>query len=164
MSYTCKAAGRFGRSARIAIPCSKRILEMKTFKTVAVIVLIVLFASCLVTAQSQRPATWKTEVPFAFHVGNHEFPAGAYLVGRDGPFMSIRSVDKKFVASFLVVADDSRQGSRLNTLKFEEYGNEHFLSGIFFGDSGEGGKLYLSKPEVELAKHAGAAADTAVGQ
>lgn len=138
---------------------------MKMFKTVVVIVLIVVFVSSLATAQAGGPkTTWKTEVPFSFHVGSQEMPAGVYLVSRDGPFMSVRSIDMKFAASFLVVADDSRRGSHLNTLRFEEYGNQHFLSAIFFGDSGHGGKVYVSKTEVELAKHSGSSSDTAVGQ
>jgi len=96
------------------------------------------------------------DVPFNFVVGNKEFKAGKYSVGRlpsGSAFdtLIIRSVDGNEAANFNT-NNIYGKGEPQAKLVFHRYGNQYFLAQVFDGDSEQGSALLKSKAEREAAK------------
>jgi hypothetical protein len=96
------------------------------------------------------------EIPFDFTVGNIEFKAGKYSVGRlsasnTSGTLIIRGEDNDAVASFNVNKAIDRNGSQPRLI-FRRYGNQYFLAKVFDGYSGQGAEFQKSKAEREAAK------------
>jgi hypothetical protein len=96
------------------------------------------------------------DIPFDFMVGNKEFKAGKYTVGRlsdnnNAGTLIIRSEDNGAVANFIVNDLIDNDGSQPRLI-FRRYGNQYFLAKIFNGYSGQGAELIKSKSEREAAK------------
>jgi hypothetical protein len=100
----------------------------------------------------------RATIPFDFKVGNKEFKAGKYSVGRlpsgsTADILMIRGVDKdnKEVANFNV--NNTRgKGEPKARLVFHRYGNQYFLAKVFDEESNEGAALLKSKAEREASK------------
>jgi hypothetical protein len=96
------------------------------------------------------------DVPFDFMIGNKEFKAGKYSIGR------ITSIGTS--ETLILRADDNRETFNFNTnnvygkgepsakLVFHRYGNQYFLAQVFDGESELGSALLKSKAEQEAAK------------
>ena len=100
--------------------------------------------------------TVRADIPFDFIVGNIEFKAGRYTVGRlsdsiNAGTLVIRSADNGAAANFNFnnVTDKGEWQARLI---FRRYGNQYFLAKIFDGRSGQGAEFSKSKAEREAAK------------
>jgi hypothetical protein len=95
-------------------------------------------------------------IPFDFTVGNKEFKAGKYSVGRlsasyNTNTLIIRSEDGHAVANFNVNNATDKSGSQARLI-FRRYGNQYFLAKVFDGQSGQGAEFLKSKAEREAAK------------
>jgi hypothetical protein len=100
--------------------------------------------------------TVKADIPFDFTVGNIEFKAGKYSVGRlsasnSSSTLIIRGEDNGEVGSFNVNKAIDRNGSQPRLI-FRRYGNQYFLAKVFDGHSGQGAEFQKSKAEREAAK------------
>jgi hypothetical protein len=100
--------------------------------------------------------TVKADIPFDFIVGNKEFKAGKYSVGRlsptnNGGALIVRSEDNSAVANFNVNSATDKGGSQARLI-FRRYGDQYFLAKVFDGHSGEGAEFMKSKAEREAAK------------
>lgn len=95
-------------------------------------------------------------IPFNFMVGNKEFKAGKYSVGRSSStrttdILIIRGEDNDDVANFSV-NNTLGKGEPKARLIFHRYGNQYFLAKIFDAESNEGAALLKSKAEREASK------------
>ena len=98
--------------------------------------------------------TVKSDIPFDFTVGNIEFKAGKYSVGRlsassSGGTLIIRGEDNGAVANFNVNKATDKVDSQARMI-FHRYGNQYFLAQVL-GDT-NGSELMKSKAEREAAK------------
>lgn len=99
--------------------------------------------------------TVRADIPFDFIVGNKEFKAGKYSVGRlsasnNAGTLIIRGEDDGAVANFTVNNATDKSGSQARLI-FRRYGNQYFLAKVFDGNSG-GAEFLKSKAEREAAK------------
>ena len=95
-------------------------------------------------------------IPFDFNVGNKEFKAGKYSIGRlpsarTSEVLMIRGIDNKDVANFNVNTTDGK-GEPKARLIFHRYGNQYFLAKVFDAESSQGAALLKSKDEREASK------------
>jgi hypothetical protein len=96
------------------------------------------------------------DIPFNFMVGNKEFKAGKYTVGRlaggrTDDTLIIRNEDDNEAANFNV-NNVYGKGEPRARLIFNRYGNQYFLAQVFDAESKEGHGLMKSKAEREAAK------------
>lgn len=96
------------------------------------------------------------DIPFNFMVGNKEFKAGKYNVGRlpggrTADTLIIRNEDDNEAANFNV-NNVYGKGEPKARLVFHRYGNQYFLAQIFDAENREGHALLKSKAEREAAK------------
>jgi hypothetical protein len=96
------------------------------------------------------------DVPFDFIIGDKEFKAGKYSIGR------VNSIGAS--ETLILRAEDNREAFNFNTnnvigkgeprakLVFHRYGNQYFLAQVFDGQSEQGSGLLKSKAEREAAK------------
>jgi hypothetical protein len=95
-------------------------------------------------------------IPFDFKVGNKEFKAGKYSVGRlpsarTADILIIRGEDNSEVANFSV-NNTQGKGEPRARLVFHRYGNQYFLAKVFDAESNEGAALLKSKAEREASE------------
>jgi hypothetical protein len=95
-------------------------------------------------------------IPFDFKVGNKEFKAGKYSVGRlasgrTSDVLMIRGEDNNEVAGFNV-NNTYGKGEPKARLVFNRYGNQYFLAKVFDAENSEGAALLKSKAEREASK------------
>jgi hypothetical protein len=96
------------------------------------------------------------DIPFDFTIGNKEFKAGKYSVGRilsigTAETLILRSGDNKEAFNFNV-NNVYGKGAQRAKLVFHRYGNQYFLAQIFDGESEQGSAVIKSKAEQEAAK------------
>lgn len=115
----------------------------------------VLFVALTLTvsssAQTSEPGIHHANIPFAFHVENRSFPAGAYEVSWVGPRLLIKSLNGNQQALVIVVRVDASESSRRNYLRFNTYGGDYFLAGVWIAGQNFGHELVKSKLEMEVA-------------
>jgi hypothetical protein len=123
---------------------------MKTQAFQIAVVVAVLFA--VSGAMAQSPGDVLVNVPFSFHVGNHQMPSGRYLVTRTAPGF-LRMFDAKDAHNQLFMAVNSVQSPVPQTPKlvFHRYGDSYFLAEVWNGSSHTGKQLPQSKGEKEIA-------------
>ncbi len=80
-------------------------------------------------AQSSLPLV--ADIPFAFHVGDKEMPAGEYRVDRLnlGPVIKVASVDGSESAMRLVIPSDAKETPTTHALVFRKYGEDRYFLG-----------------------------------
>jgi hypothetical protein len=108
------------------------------------------------------------DIPFNFVVGNKEFKAGKYSVGRlasgrTADTLILRSEDGPEAANFNVNKVYGKGKPRAR-LVFHRYGNQYFLAQVFDAENMEGSALLKSKAEREAAKKRDVITQNAAGQ
>jgi len=96
------------------------------------------------------------DVPFNFIIGDKEFKAGKYTIGRvpamgTSETLILRSADNTEAFNFNV-NNVYGKGEPRAKLVFNRYGNQYFLAQVFDGQSEQGSALLKSKAEREAAK------------
>jgi hypothetical protein len=129
------------------------ILKKKILSIVATLTLLIPMAIIGFAGLSGRV---KADIPFNFTVGNKEFKAGKYSVGRlpgarTADVLIVRSEDGDEVGNYNVNPAYGKGESKAK-LVFHRYGNQYFLAQVFDGESGEGAQFMKSKAEREAAK------------
>ena len=129
------------------------ILKKKILSIVATLTLLIPISIIGFAGLSSRVIA---EIPFDFTVGNKEFKAGKYSVGRLAPSnnpgtLVIRGEDNDAVASYNVNNATDKGGLQARLI-FRRYGNQYFLAKVFDGHSGGGAEFLKSKAEREAAK------------
>ena len=104
-----------------------------------------------ITAEAQSTAL-RIQVPFSFHVGASELPAGNYLVQRLGDAIRV-SDEKGRVAAVITNASKSRSArGGEDQLVFTAYGNSYFLSEVRWREYADARAIVKSKMETDIAK------------
>jgi hypothetical protein len=129
------------------------ILKKQIVNIVATLTLIIPMAILGIAGLNGKVSA---DIPFDFTVGNEEFKAGKYTVGKlsnnnTAGTLVIRSEDNGAVANFIVNDLIDKRDSQPRLI-FRRYGNQYFLAKIFDGYSGQGAELMKSKTEREAAK------------
>jgi len=109
-------------------------------------------------ASAQIVGDLDADIPFQFHVGNRELPAGTYrihVLGDDSlRVMEITSADGSTSALFQVQQLDAKSAPARSELIFNKYGDDYFLTKLFDeGDAG-GTELIESRCEKQISKGA----------
>jgi hypothetical protein len=112
--------------------------------------LVLAISPMLVQAQSPRLIA---KIPFGFHIGDQEFPAGEYTVSRitnDNKVVHVSDGEGHTLVSIAIPA--SRSPANLGKLIFNRYGDEYFLSEVRWRQSEAALQFKPSSREQELAK------------
>lgn len=107
------------------------------------------------TAHAQSERTEVTDVPFNFVVGKKTLPAGKYVVrpNRSNDVWLVQSKDGDTSALFTTTVVQSSKTPKRTKLVFNKYGDQYFLSQIWFDGSNTGRELVKRHKERELEKN-----------
>jgi hypothetical protein len=112
----------------------------------------VLALSPLAQAQMDEQRAWKANVPYSFQVENKQLPAGQYLVKWIGGRLHIQSVDGENSATFLALPVEGKVTQSKSRLVFNNYGDTHFLTAVYFAGTEQSRELLKSKAEMQIAR------------
>ena len=109
-------------------------------------------------AQAQIIGTLQADIPFQFHAGSTELPAGQYSIqvldDSDLTMMKISSADGSKSALFGVVAAEVNSNPDKSELTFNKYGDTYFLATLFEEGNPDGSEVVQSRNEKNMAKNA----------
>ena len=112
-------------------------------------------------AQAQIIGTLQADIPFQFHVGAAELPAGRYAIqvldDSDLTMMKIISADGSKSALFNVLAAQANSTPDKSELTFNKYGDQYFLANLFEEGNPDGSQVVESRDEKKMAKTGGEA-------
>jgi hypothetical protein len=116
-----------------------------------VFVVCLTVAGAVATLQAQARVDMRADIPFAFHLGDKQMPAGSYEVGALMPgVIIVRSPDGAEGAVRLSLVASPRETPESNMLVFRKYGEDrYFLAHIWYQGAGEGREFPKSKRERE---------------
>jgi hypothetical protein len=99
-----------------------------------------LLIGCVRKVQAQIAESVDVNIPFQFHAGGKELPAGKYNIrsvsSTDDSSMEIRSAEGEVVGLFETERSDVSAAMKDNELVFDQVGDNYFLSQIVDGDKG----------------------------
>jgi hypothetical protein len=124
---------------------------MKKLMMLVACLTLVLALSPLAQAQMDEQRAWKANVPYTFQVENKQLPAGEYLVKWMGGRLHIASVDGKNSATFLALPVEGKITQSKSRLVFNNYGDTHFLTAVYFAGQEQSRELLKSKTEMQIA-------------
>ena len=131
---------------------NNRVRHLLSFVVLSVFALT-LFAG---KAHAQIVGDLNANIPFQFHVGNQEFPAGNYrlhvLDDAGLTVMEIISTDSSASTIFQVHESDANSRPAKSELIFNKYGNNYFLSKLFDEGNPSGSELSESRYEKQASK------------
>ncbi len=114
-----------------------------------------LLASISICPLLAQTVVLKGKVPFDFHVGSVDMPAGEYTVQQSGSIVRVRTAEGRPVsAAYLTSPTRAPEARRDGTMVFNRYGDEYFLTKVWIPNSTEGRALPRSKREKELISRA----------
>lgn len=108
--------------------------------------------SPLAQAQIDEQRAWKANVPYTFQVESKQLPAGEYLVKWMGGRLHIASLDGKNRATFLALPVEGKVTQAKSRLVFNNYGDAHFLTAVYFAGTEQSRELLKSKAEMQIAR------------
>jgi hypothetical protein len=111
-------------------------------------------AVVLLTSAFSQTGAIRVAVPFDFTVGKQTLPAGDYRVAINGSLLQVARIDAPGVAT--VSTNNTGGGANQDLtprLVFRCYGNRHFLSVAWIGESNQAHELYASAAELEYARN-----------
>jgi hypothetical protein len=114
-------------------------------------ILSLVVMSLMINATAYAQSFAKANVPFAFHVGSKQLPAGTYVVNVVGlNAIEVRNAQTR--ASAMSVAGHDYQSGSVAKLVFHRLGNQYFLAQIWRGAGTSGMMIAPSKQEKALEK------------
>lgn len=126
---------------------------MKTLLSHIVAVLSLCAMLGMPSLSAQVNHTIVANVPFDFTVLDLHFSAGTYSLTSESPQSAICIRGRSGSAMFVLGnAAQANQVQRDGKLVFHQYGNQYFLSKIWYGGTDEGRELRVSKVEQEVAQ------------
>lgn len=109
-------------------------------------------------ASAQIVGDLDADIPFQFHVGARELPAGEYRIRvadeADLRVMEITSADGSTSVLFQVLDSDLQSAPSKSELIFNKYGDQYFLSKLFDEGNPSGNELIRSRDEKQISKGA----------
>ena len=110
---------------------------------------LALFAA--VSASAQNPNTIEVNVPFAFHAGNQQMPAGHYLiepVSAGSHLLALRGPGKAF-GNVMTHPETAKTVPAQGFVAFHKIGERYFLAGLWSAGEDGGVECYPSRAEKE---------------
>ena len=107
----------------------------------------------LLTSAFAQTGAIRVTVPFDFTVGKQTLAAGAYNVIIQGPSLLVVRTDG--TGATIVLTNYTGAGPNQDLtprLIFHRYGNRHFLSAAWLGESDMGHELFASLAELEYVR------------
>jgi hypothetical protein len=122
----------------------------------ALVMTAVMLAGSQFAASAQTPQHLAVNVPFDFVAGDRQFPAGRYIISRVNfnSEAAIRIASKDGRIRVTVLTNAARDESGRATLTFRQYGDQHFLAGVWLAGASGGRALHESKQERTLRAQA----------
>jgi hypothetical protein len=120
----------------------------------------VLSLTPLAQAQMDEQRIWKANVPYTFQVEDKQLPAGEYLVKWTGGRLHISSVNGQNRATFLALPVEGKVTQSKTRLVFNNYGDIHFLTAVYFAGTEQSRELLKSKTEMQIARSKRPSQDT----
>jgi hypothetical protein len=96
----------------------------------------------------------RATIPFGFNIGGTWLEAGTYVVKLENGQVC-RLIDEKGRTKAVTLTNavmDTKKQNGQSRLIFNRYGDQHFLSSIFWEGYTEGRELLMSPAEIETAK------------
>ena len=107
-------------------------------------------------AHAQIIGDLEAKIPFQFHAGNAELPAGEYRIrmmdDSDLTVMQISSMDGSASAVFQVQEADKNSEPTKSELIFHKYGNRYFLAKLFDESNPDGSQVVESSYEKKVSQ------------
>ena len=125
-------------------------LNVTKLATLTVFVLSLMFSTVSFAQQSE--AIYKATIPFEFQLNGKILPAGDYVVKMTDHFIQVRPANAAKGVGTVTTKSSHSKVSTENALVFNVYGNQHFLSQLWFEGSDLGRSVQMSKAEDEMAK------------
>jgi len=116
-----------------------------------------LFAATLLALAAATPAQalsqgLKVNIPFDFYAGNHYMPAGEYLIETIASgTIQLTNKDRHAVAALITFNVSNGRRAHSAQVIFNKYGNDTFLSEMWWTGQRDGVKPMLTNRERELA-------------
>ncbi|MGB8768271.1 MAG: hypothetical protein WCC92_01545 [Candidatus Korobacteraceae bacterium] len=121
-------------------------MKRNVYGALAILGVALIVSVPFVQAQSRLNA----DVPFAFSLQDKAMPAGNYQIIANGQVLEVRNLDSQ--KAQLLGKPMSVQSSKEESPKlvFHKYGDQYFLSQIWYGESNEGIGFAESSREKEV--------------
>ena len=107
-------------------------------------------------AHAQIIGDLEAKIPFQFHAGNAELPAGEYRIrmmdDSDLTVMQITRMDGSASAVFQVEEADKNSEPTKSELIFHKYGNRYFLAKLFDESNPDGSQVVESSYEKKVSQ------------
>jgi hypothetical protein len=107
-------------------------------------------------AHAQIIGDLEAKIPFQFHAGNAELPAGEYRIrmmdDSDLTVMQISRMDGSASAVFQVQEADKNSEPTKSELIFHKYGNRYFLAKLFDESNPDGSQVVESSYEKKVSQ------------
>ena len=111
-------------------------------------------AVVLLTSAFAQTGAIRVAVPFDFTVGKQTLPAGDYRVAISGSLLQVAQIDGRGVSTVSTSYTGGGANQDLTPrLVFHCYGDRHFLSVAWIGESNQAHELYASAAELEYAQN-----------
>ena len=105
----------------------------------------------------------RVEIPFAFHVRDAALPAGSYTVEEFKTAGTLLITNNESGKAIFTVAPPTRSGeTEESKLVFNKYGDQYFLSELWFAGKGAGDCVPMGKLEREVRSTPAAIATVAM--
>ena len=99
---------------------------------------------------AQRPSLLVT-IPFPFQNGDHNFPAGTYVIQRTSDrTLLLRDPEGNHVGVIMTVGEQRAAAQGAASVVFHRYGEHYFLSDVWLANSLYGNQLMVSRAEKAL--------------
>lgn len=113
--------------------------------TMVTMILVIAFATAVVSAQAQSERTVISNIPFEFIVADRTMPAGKYRVNRSlGNALKIWTSE---AAAFRLTNEIEPSKNGPARLVFHRYGDRYFLAEVWTGAGDAGRQLLKSRQE-----------------
>ena len=120
------------------------------------IALLFALTICPSKAHAQIIGDLEAKIPFQFHAGNTELPAGEYRIrmmdDSDLTVMQISRMDGSASAVFQVQETDKNSEPTKSELIFHKYGNRYFLAKLFDESNPDGSQVVESSYEKKVSQ------------
>ncbi len=100
---------------------------------------------------AQAQSRVQADVPFAFSLQDRAMPAGNYqIIAQSGQVLEVRSLDSQRGQLLMKPMSVQASNDQSPKLVFHKYGDQYFLSQVWYGDSQYGIGFAESKREKEI--------------
>jgi hypothetical protein len=95
---------------------------------------------------------YKASIPFQFQLAGKVLPAGEYVVKLTDHFVQIRPANSAKGVGIATLKAERKETAAKDVLQFNVYGDQYFLSQLWFHGSEIGRSVVTSKAEMQVAR------------